>query len=288
MRWIEDGTWFSDEQQFVIDNAQSIIQILTKLSKYNSMVKVLFKNDNNINCVNDAYLTTIISIDQNNHAVYLDIGRDEVFNKRLIASQYVSFTKEDGIKIRWISTKLSMINLPDGKALKIALPKSMIGFRHHEFYRINTPIVNPELCLDVKQTTALVIDDDVKQTTVLVIDDDEFQHQIINNAFRDEPYKIISMLDAEKALTFLLRTRPDLILLDINMPNFSGIEILQRIKRYTNLSGVPIIMITKETSKNTIIECINKGAINYIVKPFTRTLLLEKVRTELSNATLNA
>ena len=128
---------------------------------------------------------------------------------------------------------------------------------------------------------------DNKQTTVVVIDDDPFQHKIINNALKDEPYKIISMLNGENALTFLLRTRPDLILLDINMPDFSGIEILQRIKSYKHLFGVPIIMITSDQSRDTIIECIKKGATNYIVKPFTRPVLLEKIRTELTNATLN-
>ncbi|MEY3288808.1 MAG: hypothetical protein RLZZ419_1050 [Pseudomonadota bacterium] len=128
---------------------------------------------------------------------------------------------------------------------------------------------------------------DIKQTTVLVIDDDKFQHKIINNSLKDEPYKIISMLHGENALTLLLRTRPDIILLDINMPDFSGIEILQRIKSYKHLSGVPIIMITSDQSRDTIIECIKKGATNYIVKPFTRTLLLEKIRTALTNAILN-
>ncbi|MEY3288102.1 MAG: hypothetical protein RLZZ419_344 [Pseudomonadota bacterium] len=118
--------------------------------------------------------------------------------------------------------------------------------------------------------------------TVLVIDDDTFQHQIINDALRDENYKMISMFNGESALTLLLRTRPDLILMDINMPDYNGMEILQKIKGYKHLDGVPIIMITSNQSKNMIIESIQKGAVNYIVKPFTRTLMVEKVRAALA------
>ncbi|UOA08207.1 PleD family two-component system response regulator [Methylobacter sp. S3L5C] len=127
---------------------------------------------------------------------------------------------------------------------------------------------------------------DNKQTTIVVIDDDVLQHKIINNCLKDEPYKIISLLRGETALTFLLMNRPDLILLDINMPDFSGIEILQRIKSYKHLSGVPIIMVTGDKNRDTIIECIKKGATNYIIKPFTRSLLIEKVGTALTTATL--
>jgi CheY-like chemotaxis protein len=256
-----------------VRSIETIIQILTKLLEHNSTLKISIENDNN---TNNTCLTTIISIDQKNLAVYLDIGRDEAFNNRLIASQYVSFTKEDDIEIRWVSTKLSIINLPDGNAIKIALPEciieSMIRSQHHKFYPVSTPIVNPVPCLDIKQTT------------VAIIDDDPFQHEIINNAFREEPYEIISLLHGENALTFLLKTRPDIILLDINMPEFSGIEILQWIQNYKHLSGVPIIMITREKSKDIVIECMKKGATNYIVKPFTRTLLLEKTRTALMSS----
>jgi len=117
--------------------------------------------------------------------------------------------------------------------------------------------------------------------TVLVVDDDAFQHQIINDALRDENYKIISMLNGESTLTWLLRKRPDLILMDINMPDYNGMEILQKIKSYKHLVGVPIIMITSNQSRGMVIESMQKGAVNYIVKPFTRHLLVEKVRAAL-------
>jgi len=117
--------------------------------------------------------------------------------------------------------------------------------------------------------------------TVLVVDDDAFQHQIINNALRDENYNIISKLNGESALTWLLRTRPDLILMDINIPDYNGIEMLQKIKSYKHQVGVPIIMITSNQKRGMVIESLQKGAVDYIVKPFTRDLLVEKVRAAL-------
>ena len=117
--------------------------------------------------------------------------------------------------------------------------------------------------------------------TVLVVDDDAFQHQIINNALRDENYNIISKLNGESALTWLLRTRPDLILMDINIPDYNGIEMLQKIKSYKHQVGVPIIMITSNQKRGMVIESLQTGAVDYIVKPFTRDLLVEKVRAAL-------
>ncbi|WP_262966821.1 response regulator [Methylobacter psychrophilus] len=118
--------------------------------------------------------------------------------------------------------------------------------------------------------------------TILVVDDDVFQHQIINNALRDESYKIISRFNGESALTLLFRERPDLILMDINMPDYNGMEILQKIKSYKHLTGVPIVMITNIQAKDMVMESLQKGAVNYIVKPFTRYLLIEKVRAALA------
>ncbi|WP_262965374.1 flagellar brake protein [Methylobacter psychrophilus] len=140
MKLMEDGTKFPDEQQFVIHNVKAIIHILAELLKDNTMLKVSFNNGN------DVYLTTVISIDEKNLAVHFDISCDEAFNNRLIASQHVAFIKEDGIEIRWVSTKLSMINLVGGNAIKIGLPKSLVRLQRREFYRIDTPIATPVLC----------------------------------------------------------------------------------------------------------------------------------------------
>lgn len=137
---MEYGTDLPDEQPYVVHNLKEIIQILNDLSKQKATLKVSF-NDGN-----DVYLTTVIEVDAKNHAVHLDIGRDEAFNKRLLASKHVVLLKDDGVKIKWKSANLSVVTLPDGKAIKIALPQNLIRLQRREFFRLATPIANPVPC----------------------------------------------------------------------------------------------------------------------------------------------
>lgn len=135
-----DGIPAGIDQQYVIHNAKAIGQILGDLLKQKTTLKVSFNHGN------DVYLTTVIALDTVNHAVFLDIGRDEDFNKRLLESHQVTFEKDDGIRIRWVSTRLVAANMSDGKAIKIAQPQSIIRLQRRDYYRISTPIINPVLC----------------------------------------------------------------------------------------------------------------------------------------------
>jgi c-di-GMP-binding flagellar brake protein YcgR len=135
-----DGLPAGNEQQFVVHNVKAIGQILADLLKHKTTLKVSFNNGN------DVYLTSVIALDTVNHAVFLDIGRDEAFNKRLLESHHVTFEKDDGIRVRWVSTRLVAANMADGKAIKIAQPQSMIRLQRREYFRIPTPIINPVLC----------------------------------------------------------------------------------------------------------------------------------------------
>jgi c-di-GMP-binding flagellar brake protein YcgR len=137
---MEQVTDSSFEEQYIVHNAKEITQILTDLSKRNEMLKVSF-NDNR-----DVCLTTIIAVDIKSHAVHLDIGIDDAFNSRLLASHHVVFSKDDGIKIKWVSAHVSLVTLKDGKAIKIALPQKLLRLQRREFFRLTTPIVNPVPC----------------------------------------------------------------------------------------------------------------------------------------------
>lgn len=137
---MEQVTNFSDEQQYVVRNVKEIIQILNELIKQKSFIKVSF-NEGLEQC-----LTTIIEVDAQNNALYLDIGLDEAFNSRLLASHNVLFTKETGVRVKWTSHHLSEVTLKDGRAIKVALPESLIRLQRREFFRVATPVVNPVTC----------------------------------------------------------------------------------------------------------------------------------------------
>lgn len=135
---MEQATQQFDEEQYIVQNPKAIIQILNDLSKQHEMLKVSFNHD--------VCLTNVISVDAKNNAVYLDIGLDDAFNSRLLASHQVVFSKDDGIRIKWTSTNISLATLKDGKAIKIALPQQVMRLQRREFFRLATPIVNPVPC----------------------------------------------------------------------------------------------------------------------------------------------
>jgi c-di-GMP-binding flagellar brake protein YcgR len=136
---MELATHTHDEEQFIVHNQKEIIQILNDLAKHHEMLKVMFNHD--------TCLTNVISVDANNHAVYLDIGLDDAFNSRLLASHHVVFSKDEGVRIKWTSVHISLATLKDGKAIKIALPQKLMRLQRREFFRLTTPIVNPVPCL---------------------------------------------------------------------------------------------------------------------------------------------
>ncbi|PWU21187.1 MAG: hypothetical protein C5B49_03000 [Bdellovibrio sp.] len=70
---------------------------------------------------------------------------------------------------------------------------------------------------------------------------------------------------------------PTLIFLDLHMPGMNGMEVLKKLKADPDTSGVPVIMVSAEEQSTTILESIEEGAANYIVKPLTEQLLSEKL-----------
>jgi flagellar brake protein len=136
---MEDAAHANDEEQFIVQNQKQIIQILNELAKHHEMLKISFSHD--------TCLTNVISVDTHNHVVYLDIGIDDAFNDRLLASHHVIFSKDDGIRLKWTSAQLTLATLKDGKAIKIALPQKLMRLQRREFFRLATPIVNPVPCI---------------------------------------------------------------------------------------------------------------------------------------------
>ena len=130
----------SDEDRCTVRNSKEIGQILVELAKSKSMINVSFNQGQ------DQCLTTVITVDRVNGIAYLDVGIDDGFNKRLLASTHITFTKNEGVKIKWVSTSITVVKLKDGQALRIAFPQSLVRLQRREFFRLKTPIVNPVIC----------------------------------------------------------------------------------------------------------------------------------------------
>lgn len=114
-----------------------------------------------------------------------------------------------------------------------------------------------------------------KTVKVLLIEDNPGDVRLIMEAFKERNLCNLSVVeDGEEAISFLHRQnlyenapRPDIILLDINLPKKNGYEVLEEIKNEANLKTIPIIILTSSSSKRDIITCYALHANCYIIKP---------------------
>ena len=110
--------------------------------------------------------------------------------------------------------------------------------------------------------------------TILAIDDDLAQLRIIDLTLSAANYKIISAVDGEQGLRLFNEQQPDLIVLDVMMPNMDGWEVCYRIRQ---VSTVPIIFLTGRQTADDKISGLKIGADDYLIKPFTTDDLLARV-----------
>ncbi len=96
-----------------------------------------------------------------------------------------------------------------------------------------------------------------------------------------EKYDLHAFSGGKRALSFLKTQRPDLIILDIDMPEINGYEMLRMIREKEDLKEIPVIFLTSNGDKNHVVKAVAGGANDYVVKPIDEDILLEKVRAQL-------
>ncbi|HXG18172.1 MAG TPA: response regulator [Methylomirabilota bacterium] len=113
---------------------------------------------------------------------------------------------------------------------------------------------------------------------VLVVDDAATMRRIVRSLLRELGIKNVREAeDGEMALEDLKRQRADLVVSDWAMPKMTGIELLRAIRQDSALKDTPVLMVTAESKKESIMEAIQAGVNNYIVKPFNSKTLEEKL-----------
>lgn len=112
---------------------------------------------------------------------------------------------------------------------------------------------------------------------VLAVDDAAIILSRISDAL-GKHYSVVTVNSGARAMKYLDKNKPDLILLDIRMPVKDGFEILQEIRAMEDRADIPIVMLTGLESKRFVMEGINLGVRDYILKPFAPEELLERVQ----------
>ncbi len=115
------------------------------------------------------------------------------------------------------------------------------------------------------------------QGNILVVDDKPANLRLLTQMLKELGYKVRPVPNGRLALKAALNDLPDLMLLDIMMPEMNGYEVLQRIKKDEALCNIRVIMISGVTEVETIVRCIEGGADDYITKPFKSAILKAKV-----------
>ncbi|WP_086481485.1 putative bifunctional diguanylate cyclase/phosphodiesterase [Oceanospirillum sanctuarii] len=116
---------------------------------------------------------------------------------------------------------------------------------------------------------------------ILLVDDDASQITLLNKALKDLGHVFFEQ-DGLAALNQALATRPDIILLDIEMPGLNGYEVLAQLKSNDVTVDIPVIFITSHDSKEDQLRCLAAGAVDFIVKPLLPEVVAARVQTHLS------
>ncbi|MDR2483646.1 MAG: response regulator [Treponema sp.] len=115
--------------------------------------------------------------------------------------------------------------------------------------------------------------------TVLVVDDSRIMRNIVKNTFSELkiPCQFLEAANGMEAMRQLQSQRIDLILLDWNMPALSGIDFLKQVREIPQHKDLPIIMVTSESARYNVIEALKAGATDYIIKPVSEKIFIEKL-----------
>lgn len=121
----------------------------------------------------------------------------------------------------------------------------------------------------------------MNMATILVVDDEPQIRRVVRTTLTSRGYSIVDAGSGEEALESVRHEKPDLILLDINMPGMDGVETCREVRRS---SGVPIIMLTVRGAEKDKVRALDAGADDYVVKPFGIEELIARIRATLRRA----
>ena len=117
---------------------------------------------------------------------------------------------------------------------------------------------------------------------IVIVDDIPKNIQLLGQVLKSNGYRILALTDSTKAVSAIEKNQPDLVLLDIMMPEINGFEICSILKSKPETVDIPVIFITAKTETEDIVKGFEIGAVDYITKPFNNNELLMRVKTQVA------
>ena len=129
-----------------------------------------------------------------------------------------------------------------------------------------------------------IADKELLQSTVLLVDDDQLSIGLTARRIENAGYRVLRATRGQDALSIVQNEDIKLALLDIDMPDISGLEVLKHIRAIQPKEELAIIMVTAIEDPDMVIDCINAGADDYIMKPFHPAELTARINTILEDS----
>jgi twitching motility two-component system response regulator PilG len=118
----------------------------------------------------------------------------------------------------------------------------------------------------------------MKNNKILVVEDEESLLKLESILLSSKGYSVTGVMDGKAALEEIKKNRPDLVLLDVMLPEMDGFEVCRRIKEESATAGIPVVMLTAKKSNQDIERGRQVGADAYITKPFKSTRVIEVIQ----------
>jgi diguanylate cyclase (GGDEF)-like protein/PAS domain S-box-containing protein len=123
----------------------------------------------------------------------------------------------------------------------------------------------------------------IPQGSLLIVDDNEMNRDMLSRRLERKGYVVTVVEDGKRALEKIERHEIDLVLLDIEMPGISGLEVLRILRETYSPIQLPVIMVTAKNQSDNIVEALGLGANDYVTKPVDFPVALARIRTQLSH-----
>jgi CheY-like chemotaxis protein len=118
---------------------------------------------------------------------------------------------------------------------------------------------------------------------ILIVEDDDFLLQMYVTKLELENFKVFGSINGVQGLKTAQREKPDLILLDLNLPEMDGFEVLERLKADDDTKDIPVLVLTNYAQKDNIDRCLELGADDYLIKAhFVPSEVIKKIKDILS------
>lgn len=120
-----------------------------------------------------------------------------------------------------------------------------------------------------------------KESVILIVDDNPHNIKVLGATLEGEEYQVAVAMNGPEGIEFAIREKPDLILLDVMMPDMNGFEVCRQLKESFEAKHIPVIFITARSEVEDIVRGFKVGAVDYIKKPFNSAELLARVHTHI-------